>query len=141
VGLHADPRCAQESSAPCRALNDCTYPPDAGNLASAGMPHLPSPARIEIAGIIRERRALDVQLHTRRPRLMWSRQRLAGNADRAAEPRGGGKSSRGFEEHAARVRHEVSAIATNRSLPPWIDQHQIILEALGLCPQHRAAVP
>ena len=40
VGLHADPRCAQESRAPCRTLNDCTDPADARDLARAGAPDL-----------------------------------------------------------------------------------------------------
>jgi len=39
VGLYADPRCAQ-SRAPCRTLNDCTDPPDAWDLASAGTPDI-----------------------------------------------------------------------------------------------------
>ena len=40
MGLHADPRRAQESRAPCGTLNDCTDPADARDLAGAGTPDL-----------------------------------------------------------------------------------------------------
>ena len=60
---------------------------------------------LEIAGIIRQRRAIDVQLHARRARLTASRRRLFERTSRAGEARRGGKGSGGFEEPAAGKRH------------------------------------
>src|SRR6266513_1860703 len=62
---------------------------------------------LEIAGIIRQRRAVDVQLHARRARLTASRRRLFERTSRAGEARPGGKGSSGFEEPAARKSHAM----------------------------------
>src|SRR5204863_8327705 len=62
---------------------------------------------LEIAGIIRQRRAIDVQFHARRARLTASRRRLFERTSRAGEARPGGKGSSGFEEPAARKRHAM----------------------------------
>src|SRR5204863_7209341 len=75
---------------------------------------------LEIAGIIRQRRAIDVQLHARRARLTASRRRLFERTSRAGEARRGGKGSGGFEERAARKRHAMRSgaiLVRNQSLP------------------------
>src|SRR5438093_3827750 len=66
---------------------------------------------LEIAGIIRKPRALDVQLHARRARVTAARGRLFERTDRTAEARRGGKGSGGFEEPAARICHEMHSAA------------------------------
>jgi hypothetical protein len=62
---------------------------------------------LQISGIIRQRPAVDVQLHAGRTRLTAAGRRLGERTNSASESCGGSKGSRGFEKSAARVRHAV----------------------------------